>query len=74
MFVNGKNMNIFNIIAGIASILSLIISVIAIKKVYKFETKFKIYNTSINTIDSQNRISQKAKGNNINQSGRDIHV
>lgn len=53
-------MEYFNIIVGISSILSLIISVIAIKKVYNFEAKFVI--------------SQKAIGKNITQAGRDVNA
>jgi hypothetical protein len=53
-------MEYFYIISGMASIVSLIISVIAIRKVYNFEAKFKI--------------SQKAKGQDITQVGRDLNA
>ena len=67
-------MKYFNIIAGIASIVSLIISIIAIKKVIKVETKINIDDHSSHIASSQNKTSQKAKGNNITQAGGDINV
>ncbi len=67
-------MDAFNKIAGIASILSLIISVIAIKKVSKLEANIKIDNHSSHVTNSHNRISQKAKGKNISQASGDMNV
>ncbi|MBW7988925.1 MAG: hypothetical protein FVQ84_02735 [Planctomycetes bacterium] len=67
-------MDAFNKIAGIASILSLIISVIAIKKVSKLEANIKIDDHSNHVTNSHNRISQKAKGENISQAGGDMNV
>jgi len=67
-------MSVFNIIAGTASIISLIISIIAIKKVVNIETRININDQSTNIIDSSNKISQKASGKDITQAGRDINV
>lgn len=67
-------MNLFNIMAGTASIISLIISIIAIKKVVNIETRINITDQSTNIIDSSNKISQKANGKDITQAGRDINV
>lgn len=61
-------MELFEIISGIASILSLIISLFVANKVYKISTKVDI------VIDSSNKesISQKLTGIGQNiQSGRD---
>ena len=67
-------MNVFNIVAGIASILSLIISVVAIRKVCKIETKIKMEDNSSHITNSHNKISQKAKGTNITQTGGDLNA
>jgi hypothetical protein len=53
-----SNLSIFNIIAGSASILSLVISLVALKQVYNIKSKIK----------------QKIKGNQNIQSGRDSNV
>jgi len=67
-------MNVFNVITGVASILSLIISVTAIKKVLKLEANINIDDHSRHVTNSHNRISQKAKGENISQAGGDMNV
>lgn len=53
-------MSLFNIIVGIASIASFIIAIFAVKSIYRVKIK--------------KRISQKARGENIIQSGGDTNV
>jgi len=67
-------MKVFNIIAGIASILSLTLSVIAIRKVCKIETRIKIEDNSGDVTNSVVKVSQKANGKNIMQAGGDLNV
>ncbi|MBI3813781.1 MAG: hypothetical protein HY279_04850 [Nitrospinae bacterium] len=68
-------MDTFNIIAGAASIVSLIISIFAINKAYKIEKNINIsVDKSVEKNQSQNKIKQSMKGNNNIQSGRDTHV
>lgn len=68
-------MDLFNIIAGGASILSLLISVFAISKVYKIEKNINIsVDKSVEKNQSQNKIKQSIKGNNNIQSGRNTNV
>jgi len=67
-------MDIFNILSGSASIISLIISLIVLNKVTKIETNIKIDDHSRNIMNSHNRISQKATGENITQAGRDANA
>jgi|WetSurMetagenome_2_1015567.scaffolds.fasta_scaffold262722_2 hypothetical protein len=61
-------MNYFNIIAGMASIISLLITVCVYKEVNQIKINLKIENNSTKKI---NKISQKAIGENISQIGRD---
>ncbi len=68
-------METFNIIAGIASIVSLLISIFAISKVYKIEKNINIsVDKSVGNNQSQNKTKQSMKGNNNIQSGRDTNV
>lgn len=68
-------MDLFNIIAGGASILSLLISIFAINKVYKIEKNINIsIDKSGGKNQSQNKTKQSIKGNNNIQSGRDANV
>ncbi len=60
-------MNTFNTIAGIASIVSLIVSIWALKRVHDVEVKINI------TDQSKVDIDQKAQGQNIKQAGRDLY-
>ncbi|MFK7983645.1 MAG: hypothetical protein AB8G86_26950 [Saprospiraceae bacterium] len=56
---------LFNLIAGMASIISLIITFITLKKVEKIENRIKIN-------ESVGDVKQKAKGKKNQQAGRDI--
>jgi len=68
-------MDLFNIIAGGASILSLLISIFAISKVYKIEKNINIsVDKSVGNNQSQNKIKQSIKGSGNVQSGRDTNV
>lgn len=68
-------METFNIIAGVASIVSLIISIFAINKVYKVEKNINIsVDKSTGKNQSQNQTKQSIKGDNNIQSGRDTNV
>ena len=57
--------NLFNLIAGMASIISLIITFITLKKVEKIENRIKIN-------ESVGDVKQRSKGKKIQQAGRDI--
>ena len=59
-------MKIFDIISGLASIASLIISVYALVAVHKVKVKVGL------TKKSRTKITQKAVGKDIRQSGRDL--
>lgn len=67
-------METFNIIAGVASVVSLIISIFAINKVYKIEKNINISVDKSTGKQSQNQIKQSIKGDNNIQSGRDVNV
>ena len=67
-------MNYFNVIAGIASIISLLLTFCVYKGVNKILVNLKIEDKSIQKIKSSNKISQKAEGINISQVGRDKNV
>ncbi|MEL7119225.1 MAG: hypothetical protein AAFO07_07290 [Bacteroidota bacterium] len=58
-----ENLNLFNIIAGMASIISLLISIFALNKVSKIERKSKI----------GGNVSFKSKGDNSQQAIGDIN-
>ena len=60
-------MQIFNIVAGIASILSLLVSLLVFKGVRDVKVKIGF------THKSQDTITQKASGNKIKQAGRDVN-
>lgn len=60
-------MNMFNILAGVASILSLIVSLLAFKGVR--DVKVQVGFTRM----SRDKITQKASGNKIQQAGRDVN-
>ncbi len=59
-------MNLFNIIAGLSSIISLIVSIIAIKKVINIE---KQYIDNSDTDIRQNVKTKSIVGGTINQTG-----
>lgn len=61
-------MNVFNIIAGVASIVSLIVSILVLKGLH--EVKIKIGFTD----KSRTKISQKATGRGIQQAGGDMNA
>jgi len=61
-------MNTFNIIAGVASIISFGVSLWAIKRVRDVEVRINI------TDQSQLHINQKAQGEDIKQAGRDMNA
>lgn len=68
-------METFNIIAGVASIVSLLISVFAINKVYKIEKNINIsVDKSVGNNQFQNKTKQSIKGSGNVQSGRDVNV
>lgn len=57
-------METFGFMADILSVISFFLSIFAVRKVYKFKTELK---------DSVGYVSQKARGENIKQAGRDIN-
>jgi len=60
-------MNTFNVVSGLASIISLAISIWALRAVYSIKVKIGL------TDKSQTRIKQRAEGKDIRQAGGDIH-
>jgi hypothetical protein len=62
-----SGLNVFNIVAGSASILSLLFSLLALKQVHNIKTKI-----SFDTHDGANKQTQK--GNRNIQAGRDVNV
>ena len=61
-------MDIFNILAGVASIVSLVVSILAFKGVHDVKVHVGFADKS------RNKLIQKASGNKIQQAGRDINV
>lgn len=61
-------MNVFNIVVGVASIVSLFVSILALKGVHDV----KIYIGFTNK--SRTKISQKATGRDIQQAGGDMNA
>ena len=64
-------MEVFNILTGSASILSLLLTLFVANKVISIQSSINQSNKK-----SQNKISQSAKRNsgNVNQAGGDIHA
>lgn len=60
-------MNIFNIIAGSASIVSLLLTLFVYQSVKEIKINMNIGNKHIKNVISSNKISQQAKGENISQ-------
>ena len=56
----------FNVISGLASIVSLVVSFFALRTVYKVKVEIGL------TENSHNKVEQKANGRNIRQAGRDL--
>jgi hypothetical protein len=70
-------MDIFNVIAGSASILSLLISLFVANKVISINNQVKnILNLDVSqgNTTSEVNVKQKVKGSGNIQSGRDTHV
>ncbi len=61
-------MNVFSIVAGVASIVSLFVSILALKGVH--DVKIQIGFTD----KSRTKISQKATGSDIKQAGGNMNV
>ena len=61
-------MNVFNIVVGVASIVSLFVSILALKGVH--EVKIKIGFTD----KSRTKVGQKATGQNIRQAGGNMNA
>jgi len=61
-------MTIFSIVAGMASIISLLMSILALKGVHDVKIQIGFTNKS------RTRINQKARGNDIRQAGGNMNV